>query len=84
VVVHPGAEEADLGVGVAVASRQRGQVVVHLLLGQPRREVDLAIEPDRLGDVREQVIDRADADGAEHGLQVLLGDRRVSAQRSSL
>jgi hypothetical protein len=67
-----------------VARRQRGQVVVHLLLGEPRRQVDLAVEPDRLGDVREKLLYRADADGAEHPLQVLLGDRRVSAQRSSL
>ena len=66
VVVHARAEEADLLLGVPVAGRQRGQVLVHLLLGLALREVELPAEPNRLRDVREQILQRADADGVEH------------------
>ena len=84
VVVHAGAEEADLGVRVAVAGGQRGEVVVHLLLRLAGRQVDLALQAHGLRNVREQLLYGAGADGAEHHLQVRVGDRGVSAQRSSL
>ena len=79
VVVHAGAEEADLGVRVHVARGERRQVLVDLLLGAPVRQVDVAPQAHALRYVREQIVERADADRAEHLLQVLLGDCGVAA-----
>ena len=79
VVVHAGPEEGDLLLGAAVAAGERGEVLVDLLLGAAGREVELAAEPDRLRDVREQLLQRAGADRAEHRLQVLVCDSGVAA-----
>jgi hypothetical protein len=79
VVVHARAEEADLRLGVPVTGRQSGQVLVDLLLGLPLRKVELAAEPHRLRDVREQILEGADADGVEHLLQILVCNSRVAA-----
>ena len=79
VVVHAGAEEADLGVRVHVAGGERRQVLVDLLLGAPVRQVDGASQAHALRYVGEQIVERADADRAEHLLQVLLGDCGVAA-----
>ena len=59
VVVHPGPEEAELGVGVGVALGQRGQVVEALGLRQPGRQVEGAIQPQLGGNLGEQLVDRA-------------------------
>jgi hypothetical protein len=79
VVVHPRPEEADLLLAVPVTGGQGGQVLVDLLLGPARRQVELAAEPHRLRDVRKQVLQGADADRVEHLLQVLVCDSRVAA-----
>ena len=55
------------------------QVGVDLLLGQPGREVERAREPQLLGDVGEQVVDRGDPDGLEHRRAVGVGGGRVPA-----
>ena len=72
-VVHPGAEEAGLRLGVGVARGERRQVVVDLGLGAARLEVERPVEPQRLGDLGEQLVDRADADRVEHRLAVGVG-----------
>ena len=80
VVVHPGAEERDLVFGRDVAAREVAQVRVHLLLRLARRQVDRPVEPDALGDVGEQLVDRAGADGLQHRLPVGVGGGGVAAQ----
>ena len=65
-VVHAGAEEADLLVAVPVAGGQGGDVLVDVLLGHPRGQVERAPQADRLGDRLEQVLERADADRGQH------------------
>ena len=66
-----------------MAVAEPGQVVVHLLLGAARGQVDRAPQPDRVRDVGEQVLERSGADRAQHRVQVLVGDGGVAAQRSS-
>ena len=66
VVVHPGADEADLPFGVGVARRQCRQALEDLGLAHPLRQVQRAAEPQRLGDLLEELVDRADADRGEH------------------
>src|SRR5436309_934736 len=65
---------AAVSSSTAVASGQRGQVVVHLLLGHARRQVELAPEPYPLRDVGEQLLHRGDADRREHLPAVFFGD----------
>jgi hypothetical protein len=48
-------------------------VAAELDLAHGGREVELAGEADVLGDVREQVVDRRDADAGEHLPHVLVG-----------
>ena len=66
VVVHPGAEEADLLLAVGVARGQRRQSLVDLGLAHPRRQRQRAVEAQRLGDLREELGGRLDADRGEH------------------
>ena len=66
VVVHPGADEADLAFGVLVARRQRRQPLEDLGLAHPVRQRQRAAEAQRLGDLLEEVVDRAGADRGEH------------------
>jgi hypothetical protein len=83
VVVHPGAEEGDLVVTARVAARERRQVVVHVLLRHPRREVERPAQPYLLGHLRaEDLVERSDADGVEHLAAVRVGGRGVAAQGS--
>jgi hypothetical protein len=57
VVVHPGAEEGDLLVGVPVARSERGQVVEHLLLGHAVGQLKRPAQPHAVRDLaREQVV----------------------------
>jgi hypothetical protein len=79
VVVHPRAEEADLLLVVPVTGRQRGQVLVDLLLRLALRKIELPPQPHRLRNVRKQVLQGADADGVEHLPQILVCDSCVAA-----
>ena len=56
-------------------------MLVDLLLGQARRQVELAAEAHARGDLAvEELVERADADLGEHLAQVLGGDGGVAAQ----
>jgi hypothetical protein len=57
-----------------VAGGERGELLVHLLLGAARGEVELATKPNPRRDRGEQLLNRPGADGAEHLAEVLLGD----------
>jgi len=70
VVVDPRAEEGELTARVGVPLRESGDVRVDLLLGQWRLEAELASETDRLRQVAEELVDRADADRPQHLLPV--------------
>ncbi len=65
-VVHPRADEADLLFGVGVAGGQRRQPLEDLGLAHPRRQLQRAAEPQRLGDLLEELGGRVDADRGEH------------------
>ena len=58
VVVHPGADEAGLRVGVRVARRERRELVEDLGLGEPVGQLERAVEAQLGGDVCEQLLDR--------------------------
>ena len=81
-VVHPGADEADLGVGVGVARRERREEVEDLGLREAVREVERAVQAQVGGDVGEQLVDRVDADRVEHRLAVGVGGGGVAAHSS--
>ena len=84
-VVHAGAEEAELVLGARVARGELAQVLVDVLLGQARRQLERAAEAHRLGDLAlEQLLDRADADRREHRGEVCGGDGGVAAQVTAL
>ncbi len=70
VVVHPGAEEADLLLAVGVAGGERGEALVDLGLAHPLRQGQRAVEAQRLGDLGEELVDRVDPDRGEHLLAV--------------
>ena len=81
-VVHPGPEEAGLGVGVAVAGRQRGQLLVHLLLRAPVGQVERAVRgAGAAGTSANRSSSELDADGGEHRRQVLVGDGGVAGHQ---
>jgi len=65
-----------------VTTTEPGQLVEDLLLGPAGRQVERAVEPQPLRDVREQVVERRRADGGEHRLQVLVGDRCVARHQA--
>ena len=72
VVVHSGAQETQLVLGANVARGQLAQVRVHLLLGQPRRQLQLAAQAHGLRDLPiEQLLHGAHADRREHRGKVL-------------
>ncbi len=66
VVVHPRAQEADLGVGVGVARRQAGQVVEALGLGQAVGQVERPLCAHLGRNLVEELVDGPGADGVEH------------------
>ena len=72
VVVHAGAEEAELVLGARVARGQLAQVRVDILLGQARRAARArGRRRTRLGDLAvEQLLHGADADRGEHRVEV--------------
>jgi glycine cleavage system H protein len=74
-LMDAGAQEQELAAGVGVSRRELGEVGHELRLGQGRLDVQLAIEPDRLGDVPEELLDRSDADGGEHRIAVGIRER---------
>jgi hypothetical protein len=82
-VVHPGAQEGQLAAGVDVARRQLRHVGDQLGLGQRRPHVQRPAQPQALGDVGEQLGQRADADPLQHHLEVALGQRREGHSAST-
>ena len=81
VVVHPGAEEADLRVGVGVARGERGEAVEDLGLREPVGQLERAVEAQLGRDVGEQLLGRGDADRLEHRRPVGVGCGRVATHR---
>ena len=82
VVVHPAAEEGDLVLGGRVAAGQLAQPRVDRLLALALGEVEAAVEPQRLGDRGEELVDRAHADLVEHLPEVVGGGGGVAAHGS--
>ena len=78
VVVHPGAEEADLRFGVGVTGGERSHPLVDLGLRQAVGQLERAVEPDARGHV-EELLDRGDADLVEHLATLVVGDGGVAA-----
>jgi hypothetical protein len=78
VVVHPGARERDLGVGVAVARGELREVVEDVLLGHALGQLERAVEAHRRRHVLEQLLDRARADALQHLAAVLVGRAGVA------
>jgi hypothetical protein len=66
VVVHAGAEEAELGLGVRVAGGEGCEQVVDLGLRLTVRELQVTVEAEVGGDVPEELVDRLRADRLEH------------------
>ncbi len=77
-VVHPGSEEAQLGVRVGVSLRERGQVVEALGLREAVGKVERSLAPKLGRDVGEELVDRLDADRIEHRLAVGICCGRVA------
>ena len=65
-VVAAAAEKADLLAGCDVLAGQRGHVRRQLDLGQRRRNVQRARQPQLGRNLREQLVERTDADRLEH------------------
>src|SRR6185503_10087071 len=78
VVVHPRAEERELRADVRVLPGERLEVRVQLLLGHRRWQRQLAPQAHTVRQVREQLLDRGDADRLEHRLSVGVGQREVA------
>ena len=83
VVVHPRPEERDLVLRRDVLRGEVAQVRVHLLLGLAGRQVERPAEPDPLGDVVEQLVDRGGPDRREHRAAVVVGGGGVAAHARS-
>ena len=77
--VRARAEEHCRAARAGVAGRERAHVAAELGLGQALRQGDGRARPQRGRNVREQVVDRADADGRQHGGDVLGGVGVVAA-----
>ena len=77
-VVHPGAEEADLGVRVGVACGQLAHPLVDLVLAEAVGQLERPVEADVRGYAVEELVDRVDADRREHGGAVGVGDGGVA------
>jgi hypothetical protein len=84
VVVHAGAEERHLVLGGDVLRSEIAQLRVDLLLGLARWEIECAAEPDALGDVGEEVVDRFNTDRRQHLEPVGVGSGCVAAHVSRL
>ena len=65
-VVHPGADEAGLGVGVGVARGELREALEDLGLREPVGQLERPVEAQLGGDVGEQLVDRVDADRRQH------------------
>src|SRR4029077_19820722 len=57
----------------AVLPGERAEIVEDLLLGDARRQVERPDEPQRRRDLLEEVVERGDADRAEHLPDVVVG-----------
>ena len=66
VVVHPGADEADLRLGIGVAGGERREPLVDVGLALSPGKRKLPVEAERLGDLVEKIVDRLDADRSQH------------------
>ncbi len=83
VVVDPGPEERKFAGRVVVARRELGQMRRELVLGERRLEVERAVEADAGGDVAEELVDRGDADRAQHLLPVGVGEGEIRVAHCS-
>ncbi len=82
-VVDAGAEERDLTRRVDVARGERAQVRGELGLAERPLERELAVEADAGRDVAEELVDRRDADRAQHLLPVVVGESEERVRHSS-
>ena len=57
---------------------------LQLRLGERRRELELALQPDACGDVPEELLDGLDADRRQHRLPVGVGQREIAHASSNL
>ena len=78
VVVDPRAEERELRARVGIARGELLEVRDELRLGERGLEVEPSLEPHRLRDVAEEVLDRRDADRRQHLLAVGVGEREMT------
>src|SRR5205807_6634899 len=78
VVVHPGSQERNLVFGRDIPRRQRAQLLVYLLLGQPLTHPERTAQPKPCGNLPEELFDRLDADLPEHLGAVGVGGGRVT------
>ncbi len=83
VVVHAGAEEADLGLGVGVARGERPHPFVDLGLAEAVGEVEVAVEADPGGNV-EELVDRGGPDRGQHLGALAVGDGGVAAHAAQV
>jgi hypothetical protein len=70
VVVHAGAEKAQLRIGIGIPCRERAQVLEHVLFGHAIGQVERPVEANLGGDLLEELRRRAGADLSEHRLAV--------------
>ena len=80
-VVGAGAQEAGQLVEVSVLSRQRAQMARQFGLGKRLGQVERLGQADLSGNVREQLVDRRDADGVEHRAAISLGVGDILAHK---
>jgi hypothetical protein len=81
VVVHAGAEEAQLILDARVASGELRQVREDVLLGLPIGQLQTPPEADFLGNLAvEDLLDGVDADRVEHRGEIRWGDGGVATQ----
>ena len=83
VVVDARSEEGELDARVRVLGRELLEMPDELRLGECRRHGQVAGEPDRLGDLLEEVVDRGDTDRREHLVAVTLCEREVAVRHCS-
>ena len=73
VVVHAGAEEADLGIRIGVPGGERAEVLEDVLLGHPVRQIQSPVQADLRRDLLEQLFGRLSTDLGEHRRSIGIG-----------
>jgi hypothetical protein len=76
VVVDAGAEEGDARDDVLRSELL--EMTRELRLGERRRHLEVACEPDATGDVAEEFVNRRDPDRGQHLLAIGVGEREVA------